>query len=287
MPPVVQSVALMLALAGPLCLVAATRASAKEAPFASGPRATIAASASLSEAERELRAQISSRPGRVEPVGFQASSRSSDPGKSRQLDFEKRSPGPPDSGASADASRPAPLEPPGTPPPIPLAPRSRSKEGGAAGEVARAGGLPSVVTIGSSLTLVLGLFLVVAWLMRRAVPGGSALLPGEVLEVLGRAALAGRTQVHLVRLGNKLLLVSISTASVETLAEITDTDEVTRLAGLCRQAQPGSTTAAFRQVLQQLAGQRTASGRTGADDVRLANAGMPGTDDVTWEGRDV
>jgi hypothetical protein len=75
---------------------------------------------------------------------------------------------------------------------------------------------------------------------------------------------------------------------VETLTEITDTDEVTRLAGLCRQAQPGSTTAAFRQVLQQLAGPRTASGHTGPDDdVRLAHASMPGRSDVTWEGHDV
>lgn len=287
MPPVVRSVALMLALAGPLCLVAATRASAHDAPFASGPRATSTVSPALSEAERELRAQTGSSPGRVEPVGFQATSRSSDSGDSRELDFEKRSPEPPASSAPGDASQPAPLGSPGAPSPIPLGPRSRPKEAGAAGGVVRANDLPSVVTIGSSLALVLGLFLIVAWLMRRAVPGGSTLLPGEVLEVLGRAALAGRAQVHLVRLGNKLLLVSMSTSGVETLAEITDTDEVTRLVGLCRQAQPGSTTAAFRQVLQQLAGQRTASGRTGPDDVRSGNAGMPGRGDVPWEGRDV
>jgi flagellar biogenesis protein FliO len=145
-----------------------------------------------------------------------------------------------------------------------------------------------MVTVVSSLALVLGLFLIFAWFMRRSVPGGSAVLPGEVVEVLGRAALAGRTQVHLVRLGNKLLLLSMSTAGVETLTEITDADEVNRLAGLCRQAQPGSTTAAFRQVLQQLGGTRSASKQHGLDDdLRLANAGVSGRSDVTWEGRDV
>ncbi len=268
MPPVVRSVLLMWALAGPVFPAMAPQASAQDPPLPPGPRAAGAGSLSLSDAERELRAETSSPPGRVEPAGFQSPSRSSDSGGSRELD--------------------APGGPPGTASPIPLGPRSRPKKAGAAGGVAGAGGLPSVVTVGGSLALVLGLFLVVAWLMRRTVPGGSTLLPGEVLEVLGRAALAGRAQVHLVRLGNKLLLVSMSTAGVETLAEVTDPDEVTRLAGLCRQAQAGSTTAAFRQVLQQLAGPRTPSGRTGRDDdVRLANAGMPGTSDLTWEGHDV
>ena len=44
---------------------------------------------------------------------------------------------------------------------------------------------------------------------------------------------------------------------VETLTEITEPEEVDRLAGICRQAHPDSTTAAFRQVFQQFAGQRT------------------------------
>ena len=129
------------------------------------------------------------------------------------------------------------------------------------------GGLKSLVTVASSLAVVLGLFLVVAWAMRRAVPGASVVLPSEVMEVLGRATLAGREQVHLLRCGSKLLLVSVSQTGVEPLTEITDPDEVSRLAGLCRQSQPGSTTAAFRQVFQQLA--------------------RPGTNDGASEGHDV
>jgi flagellar biogenesis protein FliO len=117
----------------------------------------------------------------------------------------------------------------------------------------RSGSLGSLVPVAGSLALVVGLFLLVAWGMRRAAPASLVALPGEVFEVLGRAPLAGRQQVHLLRCGNKLILVSTTDAGAETLAEITDPPEVDRLAGLCRQAQPGSATATFRHVLQQLA----------------------------------
>jgi flagellar biogenesis protein FliO len=102
-----------------------------------------------------------------------------------------------------------------------------------------------------SLAVVLGLFFLVAWLLRRAMPKGSRLLPGDVVEVLGRAPLTGRQHVHLLRCGNKLLLVSVSPGSTETLTEITDPEEVDRICGLCRAAHPQSATASFRQVLQQ------------------------------------
>jgi hypothetical protein len=58
--------------------------------------------------------------------------------------------------------------------------------------------------------------------------------------------------MHLLRCGNKLLLVSVTPAGAETLTEVTDPLEVDRLAGLCRQAHAQSATVAFRQVFQQL-----------------------------------
>jgi flagellar biosynthetic protein FliO len=117
----------------------------------------------------------------------------------------------------------------------------------------RPGGTSSLLTVGSSLAVVLGLFLLVAWVFKRAMPGQSGLLPKEVVEVLGRTSLGARQQVHLVRCGNKLLLVSSTPGGMETLTEIAEPDEVQRLSALCRQTQPGSSTAAFRQVFQQLA----------------------------------
>lgn len=114
------------------------------------------------------------------------------------------------------------------------------------------GGLPSLLTIGSSLALVIGVFLIVAFLMRRAAPRSSMALPNEVVEVLGRAPLAERQHVHLLRCGNKLLLVSVTPNGTETLTEITAAEEVERLSALCSQSKSGSSTANFRQVFQQL-----------------------------------
>jgi flagellar biogenesis protein FliO len=120
----------------------------------------------------------------------------------------------------------------------------------------RPDGLPSMATVLGGLVAVLGVFLLVAWLIRRAAPQGLTRLPNEAFEVLGRAPLAGRQNVHLLRCGTKLLLVSITPAGTETLTEITDPQEVDRLAGLCRQAGPHSSTAAFRQIFEQLAPRR-------------------------------
>ena len=140
------------------------------------------------------------------------------------------------------------LPPPGT--------RNSAPAGKSSG---RLGGLASLVTVGGSLALVLGLFMIMAWILRRTIPGTVQALPGEVVEVLGRAPLAGRQQVHLVRCGSKLILVSVTPEGAETLTEITDAEEVDRLAGLCRETHPGSATSAFRHVFGQLARQRTDS----------------------------
>ena len=118
----------------------------------------------------------------------------------------------------------------------------------------------SLLKVVGALGLVLGLFLIAAWAMRRVGPASPPLLPREVVEVLGRAPLAGRQQVHLIRLGRKLVLVSVTPAGIETLSEVSEPEEVDRLAGLCRQAVPSSATAAFREVLRQVVG--TAEGRT-------------------------
>ena len=60
-----------------------------------------------------------------------------------------------------------------------------------------------LLTTFGSLAVVLGLFFLVAWVMRRNLPARSGALPGDVLEVLGRSTLAGKHQLHLIRLGDK------------------------------------------------------------------------------------
>ena len=143
------------------------------------------------------------------------------------------------------------------------------------GNVPHTQGLGSVVTVISSLAVVLGLFFVTAWLMRRTGPGALVTLPNDVFESLGRAQLSNRQQVHLVRCGTKLLLVSVTPDGAETLTEIDDPDEVTRLTGLCKANQAGSATAAFRQVLHQFAGQPVEAGFIGRTDSRPTRTELP------------
>jgi flagellar biogenesis protein FliO len=109
--------------------------------------------------------------------------------------------------------------------------------------------MPSVSTMLGSLAIVVGLFLLVAWTLRRGMPRQTPLLPQGILEVLGRAPLVGKQQVHLVRLGNKLLLLAITPAGIETLTEVTDPVEIDRLAGICQQGGAHSSTKAFNQLL--------------------------------------
>jgi flagellar biogenesis protein FliO len=175
-----------------------------------------------------------------------------------QAEVPRRGPTPADAGQVFKVPGAMQSDPPNRsrqPESLPLPPRGSS--GGSTQAGPSKGGLPSAATVASSLAVVLGLFLVVAWALRRATPGEAALLPGEVVEVLGRKVISQRQQLQLLRCGRKLLLVSVTADAAETLTEITDPEEVDRLAGLCRQAQPGSATATFRQVMRQFSNERT------------------------------
>lgn len=133
--------------------------------------------------------------------------------------------------------------------PIPLAPPRRDKSVRKDRQPPSAA--QSLTTVVSSLSIVLGVFGLVVWMTRKALPNPSSVLPKEAVQLLGRAPLGGRQQMHLVRIGNKLVLLSVTPAGVEPLTEITDPLEVDRLCGLCAASQPGSISATFRDVLNQ------------------------------------
>jgi flagellar biogenesis protein FliO len=111
----------------------------------------------------------------------------------------------------------------------------------------------AIGTVASSLAIVLGLFAALVWFSKRFAPAGSALLPKEAVELLGRAPLTGRQTMQLIRVGNRLLLVALSASGAETLTEITDPVEVEHLAGLCRGGKSDSASASFSRVMNQLA----------------------------------
>ena len=147
--------------------------------------------------------------------------------------------------------------------PLKLAPPSTRREPseGPKQPVTSGNAIASVV---SSLAVVLGLFFLVAWFARRGSPKGTLMLPTEVLEVLGRAPLSPRRQLHVVRFGNKLLLLSITAGAVEPVGEIDDPAEVERLAGICHELHGGSISETFRQVFSQIAREPAPGGFAGA-----------------------
>lgn len=102
----------------------------------------------------------------------------------------------------------------------------------------------SVISVVGALAVVIGVFILGMWLFRRVAPAGFGVLPAEAFESLGRARLNSRQQVHLLRCGDKLLLVAVGMAGATTLTEITDPAEVKRLSESChrpRSAAPRQT----------------------------------------------
>lgn len=120
------------------------------------------------------------------------------------------------------------------------------------GQRSSSGPAASAITAGAALSIAIGLFLLFAWIMRKHAPSAAAALPSEVFEALGRATLPDKQHAYLIRCGGKLLVVAGSPGQLQTLTEIDDVDEVARLTALCREANPRSSTAAFREVLAQL-----------------------------------
>ncbi|MBL8828299.1 MAG: flagellar biosynthetic protein FliO [Planctomycetaceae bacterium] len=143
---------------------------------------------------------------------------------------------------------------PAQPGPIPFGARPTSKTGSkiTAPRTIRDAGSSGWFSMFMSLLVVVGLFFGTIWIIKRTLPTPAPRLPAEVVEVLGSTPLAGRQNAHLVRLGNKLLLVSVFPSGAETLTEITDPLEVDRIAGICKSQQPQSSSASFRTLLDQI-----------------------------------
>lgn len=130
----------------------------------------------------------------------------------------------------------------------------------------------AIYTAASALAIVVGVLLACVWLLRRGARNTNVVLPSDVVGVLGRIPLAARHFAQLLRVGNKLVLVSLTPAGATTLTEVTDPAEVDRLAGLCQQSNPHSTTKAFEQVFRQLSSEPAAPGFFGRE---LLPASLP------------
>ena len=142
--------------------------------------------------------------------------------------------------------------------PLPLAPR-KNPSSTAPRRSVPSNSMDALTTVIGSLGIVQGLFVVLVWFSRRFAPAGTAALPKEAVELLGRTTLSGTQQMQLVRVGTKLLLVALSPQGARTLTEITSAAEVERLSDLCRRQKPDSATASFRSLVEQVGGERTSN----------------------------
>lgn len=110
-------------------------------------------------------------------------------------------------------------------------------------------GIEALSTVAASLAMVIGAFLLLVIALRRGNSRHQKSLPSEVFEVLGRKAVNHKTQLQLLRIGSKLVLVSVTSDGMETVSEIDQPAEVDRIAGLCRQKHAGSITRSFAEIL--------------------------------------
>jgi len=113
---------------------------------------------------------------------------------------------------------------------------------------------------GAGLAITVGLLLSFVWLIRSMTPKSSRQLPREVVEVLGRTPLGSKQMTQLVRVGHKLVLIAITAEGAETLTEITDPEEVSRLIAACDTNSGRGSTAAFDSMLRQMETERTRPG---------------------------
>ncbi len=105
-----------------------------------------------------------------------------------------------------------------------------------------------VISVIGSLLIVLSAFFILMMMFRKMSPKGNRLLPKEAFENLGRSFLTPKLQLHLLRLGNRLILVSVTADGVTPVTEVTDPDEVVPLLGMCRALDANSSTALFQKM---------------------------------------
>ena len=130
---------------------------------------------------------------------------------------------------------------------------STGKSGGKLERPQFSNAIAPVVSIIGSLLIVLSAFFILMMILKKMSPKGNRLLPKEAFENLGRTFITQKLQLHLLRLGNRLILVSVTPDGVSPVTEVTDPDEVVPLLGMCRKLDENSSTELFRKMYSSLA----------------------------------
>jgi flagellar biogenesis protein FliO len=147
--------------------------------------------------------------------------------------------------------------------PEPTPPQEELPLGRSAGP-ATDGGIPAapagpVVTASSSqawilqtltaLGLVVALILLVRWLITRVSGAAGGVATGGVVEVLGRQMVGPRLFLLFLRVGDRIVIASQSTAGLQPLTELTDPEEAAIFLSRLQAARPSSITHGFKQLL--------------------------------------
>ena len=88
-----------------------------------------------------------------------------------------------------------------------------------------------------------------------------ATLPPDVFEVLGEASLGGQHAVRIVRFGPQTLLLGISSAGCQTLAELSDPQSTERIVAACRGSRVRGPEASRQRRLAPASPAQTAAAR--------------------------
>ncbi len=138
----------------------------------------------------------------------------------------------------------------------PLTPRTPAAQESSPASASSQGAAGSLLTTCGALGLVVMLFVGLVKLWRKNLPAAPRPLSADVFEILGYRQLTAKQGVQLIRIGGRLLVVGISEQGLNTLAEITDTDEVEHLAQTCRVTDRGETESGFRALYEKFRQQR-------------------------------
>jgi flagellar biogenesis protein FliO len=109
--------------------------------------------------------------------------------------------------------------------------------------------LTPLFSVGGSLFIVIAAFFLLVVLFRKVSPQGNRPLPKEAFECLGKYFLTQKHQLQVLRLGSRIVLVSVMPDGISTIAEITDPDEAVSFLGLCRRLDTNSATELFRKTV--------------------------------------
>ena len=143
-----------------------------------------------------------------------------------------------------------------------LMPNSSLTDGSNPESKPKSGSTSPLITVSSSLAVVLGLFAALIWATRKfgSRGTGNGSIPKEIFQTLGSTSIDPRTQVSLLRCGQRILIIARTNNGVHPLGEITDKDEVSHLVATCT----GDSKQEFHNALASIETEPAGSGYIGS-----------------------